>query len=78
MLMSYFLVWRTPETSRKICEDLLFFFWRTPKILRKICGFLGEKLIFFGEHLRVVSLFFVLEHSCHWPREGLSLGVEFF
>ena len=48
-------------------EDLLFiylFFWRTPKI--------SFFFSFFLNHFRVVPLVLGLEHSCTWPREGLS------
>ena len=65
--------------SRKICDNFVqkpFFFWfyfilMTPKISRKICHLFARRH-FFGDHLLVVSLVLGLEHSCPWPREGLS------
>ena len=50
------------------------FFWRTPKIPQKICNFFQRRPFFFEEHLRIVSLVLGLgfDHSCPWPREGLS------
>ena len=45
----------------------------------------GAKTFFFGDHFRVVSLVLDVEHSCPWPREGLSsvglslaLTLDFF
>ena len=32
----------------------------------------GAKTFFFGDHFRVVFLVLDIEHSCPWPREGLS------
>ena len=60
------------------------FFRRTPESSRKICNCLARRH-FLEKHLRVVSLVLDLEHSCFWPREGLSsqrrflaLALEFF
>ena len=51
-----------------------FFFWRTPEILQKMCNYFARRPFFFVKHLRVLSLVLGLglEHSCPWPREGLS------
>ena len=68
--------WKTPETSRKICEDFL----RTSieNRLKKIF-----EDLFFWKTLAPVSFVLGLEHSCPWPREGLSseglsLALDFF
>ena len=71
--------------------ESLKFCWKTPEISRKISKnlFLGDRLknffktFFFGEHLSFVSLVLGLEHSCSWPREGLTsrswfLALNFF
>ena len=45
-----------------------FFFWRSPET-----NFL--KTFFFWKTLALVSLVLDFEHSCLWPREGLSLAL---
>ena len=53
---------------------------------RSFTGFAGKlPSSFYGKHLRIVSLVLGLEHSCPWPREGLSsksrslaLALNFF
>ena len=40
----YFSLWSSPETQRKLYENLSFFFWRTPKVLRKFALFSGKDL----------------------------------
>ena len=75
--------WKTAETSRKICEEL--FFWKTPDISRKIGVSSREDPFFFWRAPGNIfwGLFFrtlapcvlYLEHSCPWPREGLSSKV---
>ena len=58
--------WKTPETSRKFCEDLFCF-----PLLE-----IAWKIIFlrtcFWRTLALVSLVLGLGHSCPWAQEGLS------
>ena len=54
-------------------EDL--FFGERLKFHSKSASFFAQRpflLFYFGEHLRFVSLVRGFEHSCLWPREGLS------
>ena len=73
------LCWKTPETSRKISEDLFCFpiletvwknYWR-PFFLRSPENFSWRP---FWRTFAPVSLVLGrgLEHSCPWPREDLS------
>ena len=62
--------WKTPETSRKICEDLFLVFlnWRSPKKIFFNTFFAWKKHfedLFYGEHLRLSS----------W---SLALASDFF
>ena len=69
---------KTPKTSWKICEGL-FLFSSIRDRLKKIflTPFLPEKFFeeFFLTTLAPVFLVLGLEHSCSWPREGLSSEV---
>ena len=74
------------ELVKKKFEDI--FSWRTLEFSGNFTNIWGEDLfflrnfgakiffLFFGDHFRVVSLVLGLglglEHSCPWPREGLS------
>ena len=74
--------WKTPETSRKICEDFfVILHWRSPEKKFFEAPFfwrLPEKkfleIIFFWRTLAPESLArgLGLEHSCPWPQEDLS------
>ena len=63
--------WWTPESRRKKKLKTFGFLenaWIFPKIYEVL-----ERRPFFGDRFRVV--FFILEHSCPWPREDLSLAL---
>ena len=75
------------EERQRACEKLFedFFFRRTPEFSGKFTNFWSDDVSFFEDHFRVVSLVLDLgiEHSCPWPREGLSserlsLASDFF
>ena len=55
--------------NAKFWSKVLFFFWRTPEFSDKFTNFF---LFCFEDDFRVVSLVLGSEHSCPWPRKGLS------
>ena len=65
-----FVLEHAKELAKKKIEDLSL--WKTLGLCEKFAKFLSEDFFFVGEHFRVVSLVLGLEHSCPWPREGLS------
>ena len=87
LYLIFALTWKSAETSQKIWEEL--FFWRTPDLRGKSTSTCGKNCFFrrspdkifrgpffsFLRTMRLVSLFFGLEHSFPWPWKGLSLAL---
>ena len=87
MTFFFTLSWRTPEISRKICENsfsvFFFFFLRTPEVSRIIFGFLRKDLLFSWRALArcvfgpLPRAFLSLASSGSFLEKSV-LGLEFF
>ena len=61
------------KNTKELAKNFLdIFSWKMLEFCGKFTKFLSGDL-FFGDYFLNVSLVLGLEHSCPWPREGLSL-----